>query len=150
MTVEEFHAFADVAAEAARQSAKVSCRGKGCNGCCRGEIPVADEEADLIASVLTPAQAARVLRFETQEPERARCPLLEADGTCDVYGARPFVCRTYQVTSLPELCWPELVGPARITKVISNPAVDVLEQLYASDLRLIPALKARITNKKES
>ncbi len=86
-----------------------TCRGVGCNGCCRIGVLSTEAEAEQVAEVLTEAQWQRV---EVADAYRAvaPCPLLEKDGSCGVYRTRPIICRAYRATTPPEACAPGSEG----------------------------------------
>ncbi len=90
-----------------------ACRA-GCDYCCHMNVHVAEAEAFHLAAhversdkaaVLKEAvvEAARTIRGKTDEDrfrEHIACPFLDRDtGRCQVYEARPFICRTHNSTS---------------------------------------------------
>ena len=82
----------------------LSC-GRGCSACCRGEVLVTPEEARVIASRLTMAQA-QAVRTAPRLTNLRKCPLLTTDGDCGVYSLRPLTCRLYHAVTPPEDCEP--------------------------------------------
>ena len=80
---------------AERLAGRLNC-GPGCTDCCR-HIAVFPVEAVRLALALQdlPADRIEVLRRRAgaAEPEGA-CPLLDPDGRCALYAARPVICRT--------------------------------------------------------
>lgn len=92
----------------------VSCKGLGCNGCCRGEVALHPAEwRDLLPHVPDGAwKRVREHSFElSTNSQHARCPLLDPDtGGCTVYEHRPFACRAYMVVTPVDHCYPERVG----------------------------------------
>lgn len=94
-------AFTD--ATSARRKADITCSA-GCSSCCHAWLTVSAVEAhELIVALdglADPArEAIRVrgaheLQRETAGESPARCAMLDDDGRCGVYEARPLVCRT--------------------------------------------------------
>lgn len=86
--VERLHAVVDelVAALNVRHGARLQCR-RGCSGCCVDELTVFEVEAARIR-----ARYPEVLAASPHPP--GACAMLDADGACRVYEARPYVCRT--------------------------------------------------------
>ncbi len=78
-----------------RRRADLSCRA-GCSACCLVSLSVSPVEAAAILRFLPtlPAETRDRLRLRGQSAEKGRCAMLEDDGTCAVYPARPLVCRT--------------------------------------------------------
>jgi hypothetical protein len=85
-----------------RRKADMACR-SGCDGCCHAWLTVSPVEADVVreaVSLLGPEAraelAARGRREQAREEagQAPRCAMLAADGRCDIYAARPLVCRT--------------------------------------------------------
>ena len=72
--------------------------GKGCSLCCHRHLSVVPLEWERIARAVTSLDEAtrRELqaRLETAEGD-PRCPLLDAEGSCRVYEARPMICRSH-------------------------------------------------------
>jgi hypothetical protein len=71
--------------------------GPGCCDCCRQHISVFPVEAVHIALAVDalPVDAADTLRRRAAHaPADGPCPLLNADGRCALYAARPIICRT--------------------------------------------------------
>jgi Fe-S-cluster containining protein len=73
---------------------------EGCDACCRQRRTAFPVEVDAIRLWLSQAPPALVeaLRARRDDPEvRAdrRCVYLNAGGRCDVYAARPLLCRTH-------------------------------------------------------
>lgn len=62
---------------------------KGCIDCCTDGITVFSVEAGHIARAFP-----NLLQNERPHPEGA-CAMLDADGACRIYEARPYVCRTH-------------------------------------------------------
>ena len=100
------------------QNLQLACNGIGCNGCCRGAIPMTDLEWGEMLPLISKDAFARAfaMKDELLDPDRerlAQCPLIDPDtGGCSVYEERPMTCRAYHsVAPSPDWCWPELVGP---------------------------------------
>lgn len=80
---------------AARRAADVKCRA-GCDGCCKVELSVSPVEAESVRRHLRvlPADVRARVTERARHGLRHRCVMLEGDGTCAIYAARPLVCRT--------------------------------------------------------
>jgi Fe-S-cluster containining protein len=85
-----------------RRRADMACK-SGCDGCCHVWLTVSAVEADVvregIAALSTAARAELAARgrreLDREEAgEAPRCAMLADDGRCDIYAARPLVCRT--------------------------------------------------------
>jgi hypothetical protein len=82
------------AATTARRSADLRCQA-GCTACCEVQLEVSDVEAAHVREALgalSPETRAR-LAERAGRPSK-RCVMLEDDGRCAIYEARPLVCRT--------------------------------------------------------
>lgn len=81
----------------ARRAADVLC-GPGCSACCEAHLSVSAIEALAVAEQLDSLPAdrrAELARRSTREEEGdPRCVMLDDDGLCAIYPARPLVCRT--------------------------------------------------------
>jgi hypothetical protein len=95
---EKVDAFAHEVATA--QRGHMQCRA-GCAGCCHADLSVSAVEAAAIrahlASLPAPARAAlrqRAAAATAPSAEPPRCLMLDADDRCQIYEARPLVCRT--------------------------------------------------------
>jgi Fe-S-cluster containining protein len=94
-------AFTD--ATGARREADMTCSA-GCSSCCHAWLTVSAVEAHEIALALSRLgddareavrqRGERELRREASQAAPARCAMLDDEGRCDVYEARPLVCRT--------------------------------------------------------
>ena len=123
MSTEEYRALVDKVgafthAAFERRRADMACRA-GCDACCQVWLSVCAVEAAAVRaalSALAPEARARVRARALYERERegdasasARCAMLEPDGRCAIYDARPLVCRTqghalrYPPGFIPEL-----------------------------------------------
>jgi Fe-S-cluster containining protein len=107
----------DAASDLHNHGLALACGGIGCNGCCRGAVPVTDAEWDALLPVIPEDAWSRVdnaaLRLLNPDAERLeRCPLLDPEnGSCSVYNERPLTCRAYHSTAPSrDWCWPERVG----------------------------------------
>jgi hypothetical protein len=99
---------------AGRRAADLECR-KGCTQCCHVQLslsPVETDSARLALNALPPESRerirARAAALPAEPPDDAACVMLEEDGACAIYSARPIVCRTqghgllYPKGTLPE------------------------------------------------
>ena len=99
--VAKVEAFTEAAS--ARRAADMACR-RGCDACCHAWLTVSAVEAAEIEALLSTLEPARrvalaarghaQLAREAAAESPARCAMLEDDGSCAVYEARPLVCRT--------------------------------------------------------
>jgi len=82
-----------------RRGEDLACR-LGCDACCQVRLSVSAVEAAAVERELDgggDALRARLAARLSEAPERdnpPRCIMLEDDGSCAVYEARPMVCRT--------------------------------------------------------
>lgn len=97
----------------------IACR-PGCAACCKQHVAVSPLEllalwhwlearpsllAALRAPIATAAAQIRGTHREARFLRRIACPLLAADGRCQVYEARPLLCRA-QTSYVPSACAP--------------------------------------------
>ena len=98
----------------------VSCEAIGCNGCCRGSVPVTPEESERIIALMDDAAWQRVTQSKKELLENSRhvvCPLLDPEsGACTVYDERPISCRAYHVITPKEWCFFDKVGEKAIAQ----------------------------------
>lgn len=73
----------------ARHGEDMQCR-TGCSDCCHVRLSITAVEAEAIRAVL----ATRPVR---PNPRADRCAALGEDGRCQIYEARPVVCRSHGV-----------------------------------------------------
>jgi Fe-S-cluster containining protein len=76
------------------------CR-KGCSYCCRIDVDIGQLEAEYIALKSGAPLDAGSTRTTGH---RDACPFLARDGSCSVYAARPFNCRTFHTLDDPKYC----------------------------------------------
>lgn len=80
----------------ARHGAEMRCAA-GCSACCHDRLTITSVEADVlrahVAAMSEPARAA--LRASLDRTDR--CAALDDAGRCQVYDARPLVCRSHGV-----------------------------------------------------
>ena len=78
-----------------RLASRISCR-PGCDACCRHLSVFAVEAAALkeALNALPAAEADLIRQRARQAGPEAPCPLLH-DGLCQLYRARPIICRTH-------------------------------------------------------
>ena len=105
--IEILHAAVDAAAAAlsAMHGRRLRC-GPGCAGCCVDDLTVFEVEATRIrrefGGLLRSASPAGI----------GACAMLDTDGRCRIYAARPYVCRTQ---GLP-LRWLDLPEPDEVVE----------------------------------
>lgn len=106
--VEKVDGFAQQALQRRRQD--MACRA-GCDGCCHLLLEVSPVEAEVVRAALKALPQTRQdsirKRAEAADPAAPRCPMLDETGQCEVYEARPLVCRTQGLA----LSYPEGVIP---------------------------------------
>lgn len=111
-----------------------SCLGKGCWGCCRGQISVSPREVVQIWDSMNEAAKERVKRYRdlTEGIERtAICPLLDLQTReCSVWTSRPLSCRAYNAINPVDDCYPERVGD-RKTAMVASPILVISEFMLA-------------------
>jgi Fe-S-cluster containining protein len=85
---------------AKRRAADLECR-KGCTMCCNVQLALSPVEADSVRLTLAALDTgarerirARAEALPDDAPHEATCVMLEEDGACAIYSARPIVCRT--------------------------------------------------------
>jgi len=98
-------------AVATRRADDLQCRA-GCSACCAVELSVSGVEAARIEEALEALDAEARARVAGRASRRGRCVMLEDDGRCAVYEARPLVCRTQ---GLP-LAYPRGTLPAEAVR----------------------------------
>ncbi len=83
-----------------RRAADLACR-VGCSTCCHVQLTLSPVEADSVRLSLAALEAgarervrARAAALPEDAPDDTPCVLLEEDGACAIYSARPLVCRT--------------------------------------------------------
>lgn len=130
-----------VAPLVARHQDRLQCR-LGCAACCVDEITVFEVEADRIAAAFP-----EVLDSEPHPP--GACAMLDAEGACRVYAARPYVCRTQglplrwaerrrgRTVELRDICPLNETGPGLATLPVADcwtlgPVEQRLQQLQLS------------------
>lgn len=71
--------------------------GKGCSQCCRSQLSVSEIEATAIAEFLAeqPELCAHLVKEEARKLNTDSCAFLDVDGSCQIYEARPVVCRSH-------------------------------------------------------
>ena len=98
--VEKVDAFA--AAVSDRRRADLACK-PGCASCCQAWLTVSPVEAQQLRAALAGldpqarqaiAERGRLERAREARGEPPRCAMLDPEGRCGVYAARPLVCRT--------------------------------------------------------
>lgn len=75
----------------ARHGSDMQCA-TGCSDCCHARLTITAVEADAIR-----AYVERVRPPLVPNPDPARCAALDAAGRCQIYEARPVVCRSHGV-----------------------------------------------------
>lgn len=84
--------FADVSD---RVGDAMACQ-SGCHACCQPGLTVCDVEAEALDAAIRALSEAELdsLRGRVAAPAAERCVLLDREGLCSVYAARPLVCRS--------------------------------------------------------
>ena len=80
---------------AARHASDLRCAA-GCASCCHQRLTVTTVEADAVVELVRALpEEARARLGRDDHPER--CAALDDDGRCQIYAARPLVCRSHGV-----------------------------------------------------
>lgn len=134
-------AFFERAAAAMPGADGITCH-RGCDDCCRRRFSVTGIEADAVLEALAQLDDARRAEIAGRVREGNACPMLDADGGCAVYAARPLICRTHGLAirftepgserRLPVLdACPKNFGGRALTEL---PASTVLDQTTLSTI----------------
>jgi len=113
-------------------NAGVTCRA-GCCHCCKLEVIISDDEADLLVSYakkeniaideLKLKRQSNFTEWHQQNKEDWSCVFLDGNtGLCKVYEHRPNTCRKYFALSDPELCNVQNYPNGQVKNVIVNEA----------------------------
>lgn len=124
---EDFDAYTqEIQKTLRRRGSPVPCRA-GCDGCCRGEVRVSEEEVGRVVASLPPAAYHRLAeQGPGVDPRTAVCPALDpVSRRCSIYAERPLICRGYMVINHPDICHPERVGEADVA-LIREPLLVIL------------------------
>ncbi len=81
----------------AQNSARMKCA-QGCYNCCANGLTVSGVEAQAILEHLKSSdnQLAKIEALQIENPHRdMHCKFLSAEGHCQIYEARPLVCRSH-------------------------------------------------------
>ena len=125
---------------------KVQCK-KGCANCCRINVDISDDEAELIGDYLKEKpELVDMERLELQKDwkeddyiksfqgDKGVCPLLQEDKTCGIYPVRPVACRVFLVKSDPKYCDPRAGRNPEILFNINNYALSMAANSLDEDL----------------
>jgi hypothetical protein len=114
----------------------------GCSDCCHVRLTVTSAEAAQIRTLVGAMAAARRAELVAGGAHPDRCAALSAAGRCQIYEARPFVCRTHGApirmtrASLPVIATPSIESCFRnFTSTTPDPDC-VLDQTTLSALTL--------------
>ncbi len=88
----------DFAKIQARRGTCMQCRA-GCTDCCRARLSVTHVEAAFFQSGLArlPDAERKELAQRARDKAREMCPALDPEGRCQLYDARPLICRSFGV-----------------------------------------------------
>lgn len=91
----------DVAAVVERHRDAIRCRA-GCSECCHQTFRVAEIEGERLREGLAAASSAVAAGIRARAAayvaeRREPCPVLDADGRCQLYDHRPRICRKYGI-----------------------------------------------------
>jgi hypothetical protein len=81
---------------AARHASDLRCAA-GCDACCRQRLTVTTVEADLVALLVRALPEEAKARLRASGGHADRCAALDDAGRCQIYEARPLVCRSHGV-----------------------------------------------------
>jgi Fe-S-cluster containining protein len=111
-TVASIYNSLDQINEIVDKKAKTSC-GVGCSACCHTDINLTRIELDHIKLYMEQLDIVPTDNLLTQQTTtdfnslkwaQKACSLLDEDGNCSVYNARPFICRAWNSVSPAEYC----------------------------------------------
>ena len=150
---------------AAREGIIVQCR-KGCSACCGQEVRLFKPEEIFIISGLKSLSSDLIqsirertegwLRWQRDELPNYKdicvsqahaffqhgppCPLLNADGLCDLYSSRPLDCRLYSSITDARTCLPKRdpnhLDTQEAALSISSEAMKIISPFYAMHQRM--------------
>jgi len=142
----------------ARQAPNMACRA-GCESCCHAWLSPCQVEMDALRDALAalPPEARRVvaergrlqIAREARHEAQARCAMLDDEGKCVVYEARPLVCRTqghalrYPLGVIPESAVRKRLAHGEVTACELNftrempPSADTLDAQRIDELLAI-------------
>jgi hypothetical protein len=107
-----------------RYGAQMKCA-EGCSECCGVQLTLSPVEAEALrehlATLPESVRARLAARAVALEHAAGPCPALDANGRCDVYEARPLICRTHGV-------------PMRTPRAASLPVLDERDGLAVCHL----------------
>lgn len=116
-----------------------SCK-KGCNFCCRINVDVMPEEAEVIAEYcrendipISKDYLKKQMKIRKEEigfSSVAACVFLK-DGECSIYPVRPLACRKYLVATPPEDCDIKFHGIKKVA-VVCDISVEILDSAFMS------------------
>lgn len=118
---------------------KISCH-RGCSYCCHDEIRMTKFESDylkdyIFSNKIKPNR--RLLKKQNRHPysllsfNDKKCSLLK-NGECQVYEARPLICRIYNSTADPLLC----INPKNTPTVRSIDVLAIMATLIDIDIEV--------------
>jgi len=91
---------------------KTTCSGS-CNFCCYEDVKVSNDELEYAAHYikennikLDPKRVEKYLAkpYHKQKYADKACVMLDKEGNCSIYHARPFICRLFNSTDTPSKC----------------------------------------------
>ena len=81
---------------AARHASDLRCAA-GCDACCRQRLTVTTVEADVVVALVRALPEEARARLRASQAHTDRCAALDDAGRCQIYEARPLVCRSHGV-----------------------------------------------------
>lgn len=109
--------------------------GSGCAHCCKIDVATTKLEAIYIEKFT--GKKARRGRKRSRN-HRTACPFLATNGTCTIYEARPFNCRTFHTLDDPKFCATQSAGHIVYGAATSNPPYGA--ECYFSMAQILDAL----------
>jgi uncharacterized protein len=88
-----------------KHNSEMSCA-EGCHDCCAPDLSVTQIEAEMIREFITarPEIVEQLKTLATLNPHQGtRCALLNAEGQCSIYEARPLICRSHGAPVLVQI-----------------------------------------------
>jgi Fe-S-cluster containining protein len=124
----------------------------GCTACCHTQVSVTEDEAKLLAHLITDGTTVDEDRLRLQHAagndsgkfyglkyEDRKCIFLNENGACRIYEDRPSVCRTNAVLGRPEQCdTRDGIQPTRLVRTPKSDMVIYAHYLSSSKAGTLP------------
>ena len=113
-----------------RRQAWMECRA-GCSDCCRARLSITRVEETFLRRHLNTLPAAQRTELARRAGDKTRemCPALDSGGRCQIYEARPLICRSYGVP----------LRRRREVSLVNPPVIDVCDKNFiGTSLKMLP------------